>query len=234
MTFASNRLRRFSSGAVTTALPIAAVVGSCAAHVLAAGSRPPMTERPAVVVLGYPARRNGGPHPIQRWRVDLAVDAVRRFGASTVVFTGGRTGGDRSEAEIMADLFNQQMTAVPMIEPGGGAETGLDRLTVLLEDRSVSTWENVFHTMPLVDGSTAVTLVSDPLHAARARRYWLNQQPEDDGRIFVFGGRGFFDHWWLKVPTAGHALIRELLTGSRNLLGLDAVGRRRGLRRPNP
>lgn len=107
----------------------------------------------------------------------------------------------------MAELMTRLM-AEPM--------TGPNDIDVVLEERAISTWENVFLTMPMVEDATTVILVSDPLHAARARRYWLSQRPDDGQRVVVFGGPGFFDHWWLRTPTALHAGARAILTvGSR-------------------
>jgi uncharacterized SAM-binding protein YcdF (DUF218 family) len=45
------------------------------------------------------------------------------------------------------------------------------------ETRARSTWENIEYSLPLVDGFDRLAIVSDPLHAARARRYLIAQRP---------------------------------------------------------
>ena len=55
---------------------------------------------------------------------------------------------------------------------------------------------------PLVTGCADVVIVSHPLHAARARRYWLQQFPADAGRVHVVGGRRPFDQWWFATASA--------------------------------
>lgn len=130
--------------------------------------------------------------------------------ADRVVFTGGSTTGDRTEAAVMAEVAAR-------LGLGDGATSGV---TVLCEDTSISTWQNVANTMDLVADASAVVLVSDPLHAARARAYWLRQRPEDTDRVEVTDQSGLLDHWWLQVPTA----VREV---ARALFDLVRTGRRR-------
>lgn len=181
------------------------VVGACAAHAAASGTPPPLTPQTAVVVLGYPSRRSGRPHPIQRWRSKLAVESAKAYQATRIVFTGGNPTAGRTEAEVMAKLAAE-------LSPSFGSP-GSD---VVLEDGSISTWQNVAQTMPLVSSARSIVLVSDPLHAARARSYWLRQRPRDHDRVFVTGRSGFFDHWWLKLPTAVHALLRAVFDRFRS------------------
>ena len=52
---------------------------------------------------------------------------------------------------------------------------GLDPALVVLEERSRTTRENVVHAAGLIGEATTVVLVSDVLHAARARAYWKRQ-----------------------------------------------------------
>jgi uncharacterized SAM-binding protein YcdF (DUF218 family) len=172
--------------------------GSLLAHARAAGPSTPPPGPTSVVVLGYPSLRGGGAHPIQRWRARLTVQTVQATTANEVVFTGGNPTAGRTEASVMAELA------------AGYGLSEIPDLGVVLEDTSISTWQNVAQTWPLVGGAQSVVLVSDPLHAARARSYWLRQRPDEAGRVLVTGQSSPFDHWWLQVPTAIHELGRAI------------------------
>ncbi len=183
-------------------LALASVVSvpvACVAHSRASSQVIPDAVDLAVVVLGYPTRWNGKPHPLQIWRSQIAAKTVADHEVSTVVFTGRGRRGEPSEALVMAGL------------------AGLNGPTTILENRSTNTWENVANASALVVDADVVLIVSDPLHAARARRYWLKQNPADADRVFVTNQSSFWDHWWLKVPTAidaaAHALLHRVLPG---------------------
>ncbi|MFV0259246.1 MAG: YdcF family protein [Acidimicrobiales bacterium] len=160
-------VRRVSAVAVGLG---AAVVAAEFAHRAVAGHIPagvPST----VVVLGYRSGRDGRPNRVQRWRIDQAARVVRHHRVDRMIITGGRTGGgDRSEAAVMAELAETRHPGLPPI---------------VCEEEATSTWENVHRTIPLVDPEAPVILVSDPLHAGRARRYWLDQRPQDHNRVHV-------------------------------------------------
>ncbi len=177
-------------------------LGAARAHAAATQTTVPPGDRVAIVVLGYPSRRNGQPHPIQRWRAQLAVKSAESYDAELVVFTGGVDRSLRSEASVVAEL----------------AETmGLTSVIVALEERSTDTWENVAAAAELVGSADVVVIVSDPLHAARARLYWLKQRPADSDRVFITGCSGFWDHWWLKLPTAVDAALHAIVRFVRPL-----------------
>lgn len=170
---------------------------ACTAHSRASMTPIPDADNVAVVVLGYPSRRNGKPHPLQVWRTQIAEAAARVHGASLVVFTGRGRRGEPSEAQVMADLARL---------PNG--------LVTILEEESTTTWQNVAHAFRLVTDAEIVVIVSDPLHAARARSYWLKQNEADVARVFVTTESSFWDHWWLKLPTAIDAVGRALIRSS--------------------
>lgn len=177
-------------------------LGAAGAHAAAVKASARPGDRLAVVVLGYPSRRNGRPHPIQRWRAELAVKSAAAYGAEMVVFTGGAGRSLRSEAAVVAELAEVM---------------GLTSVSVLLEEQSTNTWENVAAAAELVGTADVIVIVSDPLHAARARLYWLKQRPADSDRVFITGCSGFWDHWWLKLPTAGHAGLHAIVRYVRPL-----------------
>ena len=160
-----------------------------AASVSAPAAKP--TGRPAVVVLGYPSRADGRPHPVQRWRVRVALRTVRRAAADLVVFSGGAVRNEHVEAETMAALARRE---------------GLRGVEVVCETAARSTRENVVLAAPLVAGRSQVLLVSDPMHVRRARRLWLEARPEDVG--VVHGGDTYrlFEALPIKAVSAGFEL----------------------------
>ena len=155
-------------------------------HSRAASLRVPDSGSTSVVVLGYPSLPGGRPHPVQRWRVKLAKKTIDRHGAHRVVLSGGQTRSGPTEASVMAKL---------------AAGVGIDPTITILESESVNTWSNVKFSSTLVADSAVVILVSDPVHAAWARRYWLRQHPSDGDRVFVTPCAGL-GSWWMKIPTA--------------------------------
>jgi uncharacterized SAM-binding protein YcdF (DUF218 family) len=127
---------------------------------------------------------------VQRWRVQIALRSYIPGGA-TMVFTGGARRGAPSEAEVMA-RFAESL--------------GVGREVIFLEERATSTWENVEFSLPWVDGSSSIAFCSDPMHAARARRYALEQRPELRDRLVGADDYRFLERWWIKLP----AMVYEL------------------------
>jgi uncharacterized SAM-binding protein YcdF (DUF218 family) len=171
-----------------------------ALHGRAASDHIPVSRTAAVVVLGFPSRRNGRPHPVQEWRVKLALLTTSTHDAQKVVFSGGSPKGGRPEAKVMADMAGVVM----------GRTSGAGVTSVLVETESTSTWENVYFAAPMVEDHEIVILVSDPIHAARARQYWIEQRPKDVGRIFVTDCSPRFTGWWMKIPTAVIETVRSI------------------------
>jgi uncharacterized SAM-binding protein YcdF (DUF218 family) len=108
-----------------------------------------------------------------------------------MVFTGGARPGARSEAEAMA---------------AWAMTTGIPGRVMRIEDQSRSTRENVRFALPLVENCGTVVFASDPMHAARARRYAIEQRPDLADRLAVGDDYRFLERWWWKVPTAAYEL----------------------------
>ncbi|MDX2596586.1 MULTISPECIES: YdcF family protein [Streptomyces] len=123
----------------------------------------------AVVVLGY---RNPQPtaNVINRWRVRAGVRSVTagRAHGTRVIFSGGAAGGRVAEAEVMAAYAKSVL----------GFEG-----TVLLEDRSATTWENITNVIPLLEDADRIKIASQPAHALKARAYLRRQRPDLAGRL---------------------------------------------------
>ncbi|MEV6529871.1 YdcF family protein [Streptomyces sp. NPDC048448] len=123
----------------------------------------------AVVVLGYRNPQSTA-NFVNRWRVRAGIRSVAADGArgTRVIFSGGPTSNGAAEAQLMADY------AKSVLEYDG---------TVLLEDRSATTWENITNVIPLLEGVDRIKIVSQPAHALKARAYLRRQRPDLAARV---------------------------------------------------
>jgi len=121
----------------------------------------PRGDEVTVVVLGCPSPR------VQRWRVQIA---MRSANASTAcfLFTGGAVHTARPEAHLMADY---------------AASVGIPRTSMLIEDKSRNTVENIVNSAPMLADDTSVMIVSNSFHARRARMILLEQAPDLAARL---------------------------------------------------
>jgi hypothetical protein len=177
-----------------TALAMALFVAACeTAHRVAAAlaQAPSPGTRCAVLVLGYPARADGTPHPVQVIRVAAGVRAWRQHACERIVLSGGSQDGRPPEAEVMARVAR---------------DLGVPEGVLVLETRARNTWENVAFGLAGVDGATTVLVASDALHAWRGRRYVCAQRPELCARTGIAVAE--MPAWllWWRVPAAVYEL----------------------------
>ncbi|WP_370934937.1 YdcF family protein [Amycolatopsis sp. cg13] len=161
----------------------------------AMGARPGTTGTgEAVVVLGY---RNGGSRAnfVNRWRVRAAVRS-QAPGPSRLVLCGGAVGGAEAEAALMARYAR---------------EHGY-RGSLVLETESRSTWENVLHAAPLIEDADRIKIVSDSLHAEKARHYLRKHRPDLAERLVPAADYRFGEWLALKPVLAvmGKRSLRRL------------------------
>ncbi|WP_030675650.1 YdcF family protein [Streptomyces sp. NRRL B-1347] len=118
----------------------------------------------AVVVLGF-RNPQATANLVSRWRVRAGLRslAADRADSTRVIFSGGATGGDTTEARLMAD-YAQSVLGF--------------RGTVTLEDQSTTTWENITNVIPLLEDADRIKIVSQPAHALKARAYLRRQRPD--------------------------------------------------------
>ncbi|WP_030546280.1 YdcF family protein [Streptomyces albus] len=120
----------------------------------------------AVVVLGYRNPRATA-NLVNRWRVRAGIRSIAadRARETRLIFSGGATGGGTgaTEARLMADY------AKSVLRFDG---------TVILEDKSTTTWENVTNVIPLLEDADRIKIVSQPAHALKARAYLRRQRPD--------------------------------------------------------
>jgi hypothetical protein len=157
--------------------------------------------RCALMVLGYPTKRSGDLRAVQRWRVEMAKRALDLLDAELIVFSGSASKGRPAEGDAMAAY---------------AAVLGVPARLIATESRASTTWENVEFSLPMLENFDRLAFVSDPLHAARARRYLRVQRPDLAGHLVSAGEYRFLERWWLKVPAAGYELL-ELYRTRRSM-----------------
>jgi vancomycin permeability regulator SanA len=151
-------------------------------------------------VLGYPARSDGEPHPVQRERVGAGVLAYRRHGCERIVLSGGAVHNGHVEADAMARIAR---------------ELGVPGEALVLERSARNTFENVALGAPLLAGYDTLYIASEPLHGRRARRYLCRQSPALCPRAALAAAYRPFDRIWWKLPAALYELrawLRDLAT----------------------
>ena len=144
-------LRRLLLAGISAAL-LAALVG---ALIVVQGQRDEARDSGAAVVLGA-AQWNGDPSPVLQARLDHALDLYHRGVVKHIILTGGIGAGDQ------------------LSEAAAGKQYLLDRQlsteVLLLDERSMTTWENLQNAADLAraNGIDTVLLVSDPFHMLRS------------------------------------------------------------------
>lgn len=125
----------------------------------------------AVVVLGYRNPQMTA-NLINRWRVRAGLRSIAEGGAheTCVIFSGGATNSGATEAQGMADYAKTAL--------------GFDG-TVLLENQSATTWENITNVIPLLEGADRIKITSQPAHALKARAYLRRQRPDLAERLVL-------------------------------------------------
>ena len=121
-----------------------------------------------LVVLGYRPKRDGSAHPVQRWRVNIAARSATESQVAPIVMSGGPHGNGPSVASVLADYAEL---------------IGINADLLVVEERATTTGENIEFSLPMVEDCGAIAFCSDPMHAARARRYTLLRRPDLEGRL---------------------------------------------------
>jgi len=119
--------------------------------------------REAIVVLGY---GNRGPraNAINRYRVRAGLRSMDpRATSSTLVLCGGSVRGTEPEARILARYARDELGY---------------RGPLVLEDTSTSTRENIANAIPFLEDADTIRIVSDSVHAARARPHLRALRPD--------------------------------------------------------
>lgn len=175
--------------AVVVAIPEAA---HAVASRLALGKPPSDPERTeAMIVLGCPTTPDGDLHPLQRWRVDIAARTMNPR-VRVVVFTGTTAKTGVSEARSMADYARSR---------------GIPADLITLEEQALSTWQNLEYSAPLVERFDVLRLVSDPMHAWRARQFLARQNPTLAAKLAPADDFRPLERWRWKAGTFVYEVV---------------------------
>ena len=123
----------------------------------------------AVLVLGH---ADAGPRAgrINRRRIARGLAALEADGV--LIVSGGAVAGRRSEARLLADAARDAGYRGP----------------IALEETSRSTWENVANSQALLEPRARIVIVSEPVHAAKARAFLAAQRPDLAARLVADPG----------------------------------------------
>jgi uncharacterized SAM-binding protein YcdF (DUF218 family) len=159
---------------------------------LRAGSSARGSGSEAVIVLGFPPRRDGRTSAVQRWRCRIAVRSLDPGRSSVLIMTGAATRGRRSEAEVMAG-YARDIPGVPAHQ-------------VMLEEQARSTWDNIKYSLPLAEPFTAIKIASDPFHVRKAHRYVARIRPDLVTRLEPAGCYRPGEYLPLKAAVVAHEI----------------------------
>lgn len=193
----SSRRRKAAFPAVSRVLAAGFALAALAdgahrwASTRAYGRGPLPTAREAILVLGCPSRDDGSLHPLQRWRCEIAARTLNPS-VGRVVFTGTTAKTDGSEAAVMA--AHARCLGVP-----GGL--------IVLEEEAQSTWQNLEFSAPLIEEFQVLRIVSDPLHAWRARTYLARQRPDLAARLAPAVDHRWGERLLLKAGTLAYETV---------------------------
>lgn len=194
-----NRLLKGALGALGVVMAGYLAVGEVShawAHRRDLGNPPPVAgRREVILLLGYPSRPDGSPHPLQRWRAEIAARSVSAWAASSlIVCTGAAVRGERSEAAVLADLLRGR---------------GVPASQIVLEEQARSTWQNIEFAIPLLQDADVIKVASNSLHAWRARRFLARQRPDLAKRLAAADDYRIGEYWWLKTPLAVYEAVGQ-------------------------
>ncbi|MBB1510754.1 YdcF family protein [Tessaracoccus sp. MC1756] len=145
----------------------------------------------ALIVLGCPTNPDGSLHPLQRWRVDIAARTMNPR-VRVVVFTGTTAKTGISEASAMAAYARSQ---------------GIPGSLIVLEEEALTTWQNLEFSAPLVNQHDVLRLVSDPMHAWRARQFLARQNPQLASKLGPAVDYRPLERWRWKLGTMIYELV---------------------------
>lgn len=150
----------------------------------------------AVVVPGFKNRGDRANY-MNRYRVRAGIRSIDPTARSSVlVLCGGTVGGDTPEADLLEVYARDQL-----------GYTG----PIRLDRSSMSTWENVLNAIPLIEDAQAIKIVSNSLHAQKARSYLWKLRPDLAERL-VRGADYRLGEISLVKPLAAALGLRNLLT----------------------
>ena len=176
------------------------------------GLRPASPGAPLVVlVLGY-GNRGERATAVNRYRARAAVRTAT--GPDDVVIaSGGSVQGTRAEARILADAIE---------------ERGF-RGRILVETSSRSTPENIENSIPLLERASQIAVVSNSLHAERARALLRARRPDLAERLVRGEEYRFGEIPVIKAVAAAMARLERWRPWRRGRAALSGLRHRRAV-----
>jgi uncharacterized SAM-binding protein YcdF (DUF218 family) len=120
-----------------------------------------------IVVLGI-ANRGDRANLVNRWRARMALRSIPDGTSTTIVTSGGAVRGPIPEATLLARHLRNRLGWHGLLH---------DEIT------SRSTWENIQNVTPWLEDAQWIMLVSNSLHAEKARTYLRRQRPDLAARL---------------------------------------------------
>jgi uncharacterized SAM-binding protein YcdF (DUF218 family) len=133
-----------------------------------------------VLVPGYGGRLRA----VERWRMDIALRTLARYGGGRLVVSG-----HQGEAERLALLAPKDQ--------------------VVLETTARNTWENVERSIPQFEEGQRWAIASDWFHARRASGYLRQMRPDLSTRL-VPAERPWWRGWWIRGGGAAYEALLAL------------------------
>ncbi|MFT8312982.1 MAG: YdcF family protein [Clostridium sp.] len=108
-----------------------------------------------IIILGYPATKDGRPSPIMRERVIKAVELFNKGYAKYIICSGGSAHNKYREADIMINLAES---------------LGVPESSLIKEDKSINTYGNIINSIEIMKKRkwSSVIVVTSPWHLKRS------------------------------------------------------------------
>lgn len=124
----------------------------------------PAKKGETLIVLGFPARPDGTPTPLMKYRLDKALELYRKRDIGTIIVTGGAVQNDYAEADVMKTYLIEHHV------PEG---------IILTEKRANSTFGNAYYSSKILkehnlENPIIVTSEEHELRAKWTFKFYLN------------------------------------------------------------
>ncbi|MBN3386846.1 YdcF family protein [Clostridium botulinum] len=115
-------------------------------------------KRDVIIVLGYPAKKDGSVSPILRERINKAAKLYNEGIAGVIICTGGAVSNNHVEADVMAQSL---------------IELGVPDCSIIREKLAKGTYENLVNSKKIIQdrGLKTAVIVSSPWHLRKASSY---------------------------------------------------------------
>lgn len=115
-------------------------------------------KREVMIVLGYPAKKDGSVSPILRERINKAADLYHTGIAEVVICSGAAVANIHVEADVMARAL---------------MELGVDDRHIIRETKARGTYENLVKSREIMHeiGAKKAVIVTSPWHMRKASSY---------------------------------------------------------------